>query len=167
MQKPICYLDLDDTLIRHTDGTRDNGVAAPGAAEFVRFLKHHFEVRWLTMWCPAGRLSDDAATRLSSILGLAPEELHAIRNPRAFLIGPHCPFKHQAVDLEEAAAGRPFVWVEDDLNAVDRSHLEAHGMLHCHIPCNVSRDPARLAVVRALLAERLGLQPVEAAVPAA
>jgi hypothetical protein len=56
MQKyrPVLYLDLDDTLLTWA---ASRPLAAPGAREFVLWALEHYEIRWLTRWCPTGSWS--------------------------------------------------------------------------------------------------------------
>jgi hypothetical protein len=73
---PILYLDLDDTIISWEGGAPH---AAPGATEFVDWALEHFEVRWLTTWCPSGAMSDKLLGDLSSMVRIPREVLSGIR----------------------------------------------------------------------------------------
>jgi len=150
-QRPVVYLDIDDVLIRWDGHHRES---APHAATFMRFLLQHFEVRWITSWCPGGTMREDRLVRLAEILDMETGELRAVRNPRAFPPEPFgMPPKYLAVDFEEA---RPWFWVEDagvrkhSWDALERAGLQGHW-----IECNTSERPGDLQRVRALVEERL------------
>jgi hypothetical protein len=149
-------LDIDDTLLDHGAGV-DGGAAPPGAAEFVRWLQRHFEVRWLTRWCPLGCLSDEQCETLALRLGLRPGELRRVRNARPFVERITSYEKHHGIDFAEADAGRPFVWIEDGLIDADRRELARRGYGDAYVPCNVTERPERLAEVRRELAARFGI----------
>jgi hypothetical protein len=157
MKKPICYLDLDDTLIRRPP-EQPLGEAAPGATEFLRFLLRHFEVRWLTMWCADGIMSEEGLGWLESFFGIPRHELRHVRNERGFTITPTTRFKWEAIDFAEAQAGRPFVWLEERLHEIDAEQVERHGFRDCFIECDVTANPHRLAEVRETLVERFSLE---------
>lgn len=150
---PIVYLDVDDVLIRWEGRYRET---APGAADFLRWLLCYVEVRWLTSWCPDGRMRDDRLEELTRVLGMQREDLEAIHNPRPFPGRPFgYPSKHLAVAFDEA---RPWVWIEDEhLHKRNLDELARRGVAECYIECNTSRRPDDLARVRGILAERFGL----------
>ncbi len=155
---PIAYLDVDDTILRHPPG--EESVAAPGAADFLRFLARHFEVRWLTRWCPGGTMRPEQLANLARHLTVPAAELQAIRNPCQFedLETPDgFPVKWRALDWDAIAAGRPFVWIENYLTREDEAVLARHGLLDSYIHCDVTADPGRLAEVRRILEDRFGL----------
>jgi hypothetical protein len=156
MQKPVCYLDLDDTLIRRPADT-PLGKAAPGASEFLRFLLRHFEVRWLTMWCPDGTMPEQGLGWLESFLGIPRDEFRHVRNSRSFTITPVARFKWEAIDFDEATAGRPFVWLEERLHEADEEHMGRHGFRDSFIECDVTANPHRLAEVHQILVRRFAL----------
>ena len=157
MRKPVCYLDLDDTLIRRTVEL-PSGEAAPGASEFLRFLLRHFEVRWLTMWCPEGAMTEEALGSLESFFGIPRDELRPIRNVRSFTVAQGTRSKWEAIDFAEARAGRPFVWLEKRLHEADLEHMERHGFRDCFVECNVTTNPHRLAEVYQILVCRFALE---------
>jgi hypothetical protein len=149
-------LDIDDTILDHNAGV-DGGLAAPGAADFVRWLQRHFEVRWLTRWCPSGCLSDEQCETLAARLAMRSVELRRVRNTRAFVERITSYEKHHGIDFAEADAGRAFVWIEDALTEADRRELARRGYAEAHVPCNVTERPERLAEVRREIAIRFGL----------
>lgn len=162
-RRPIAYLDVDDTIIRHPAPA--DSIAAPGADEFLRFLGRHFEVRWLTRWCPGGRMRDDQLVYLAELLRLSEEELRPIANPASFVDGEPpegMPVKWRALDWRAIEEGRPFVWIENALTREDRALLASKDLLDCYIHCDVTRDPQRLAEVRRMLEERFPPRNAEA-----
>lgn len=157
VQRPLAYLDVDDTILRHP--TPDESVAPPGADRFLRFLATHFEVRWLTRWCPGGRMTPDQITALGEFLRVAPDELEAIVNPGRFVdrAPPEgMPSKWRALDWDAIEAGRPFVWIENALAPEDRAVLERRGLLDSYVECDVTARPARLPQVEKILRARFG-----------
>lgn len=154
-KRPIAYLDVDDTILRRPDGGKPLG--APGAAEFLRFLARHFEVRWLTRWCPGGTMRPDQIARLERQLAIPAAELKSIRNPCAFedRAAPEAfPVKWPALDWKAIDAGRPFVWIENYITPEDEQVLARRGLLDCYIHCDVTAEPDRLTEVRRILEER-------------
>lgn len=156
--RPIAYLDVDDTILRHPPGEPSAG--APGAAEFLRFLARHFEVRWLTRWCPGGRMTVEQLAGLETLLDVPAAELERIVNPCTFEDNAPpkgFPVKWRALDWAAIEAGRPFVWIENHITAEDRRVLEERDLLECFVHCDVTANPHRLAEVRRLLERRFGL----------
>lgn len=157
--RPIAYLDVDDTILRHPAGEASS--AAPGAADFLRFLARHFEVRWLTRWCPGGRMRPDQLAALETTLEVPAAELRAIVNPCSFedLEPPDgFPVKWRALDWKAIDAGRPFVWIENYITPEDRRVLAERGLLNSFILCDVTAEPRRLFDVRRILEERFALE---------
>lgn len=145
--RPVLYLDLDDTLISWEGGSPH---AAPGAHHFLLWALEHYEVRWLTTWCPDGVMGEDLLLDLSKMLRLEPGRLRAIRgfdwdSSRCKLDG--------IAWLEHLVLGRPFLWVEDERGVGERelSFLRAHGLLCHYRHCNVSRDARALERLHARL----------------
>ena len=116
MEKPrVLYLDIDDTLLVWTNGQQ--GFAAPLAAEFVRWADEHFEVRWLTMWCPSGKLRQEGAEELSYRFHgtVKPDVFMKFTNPTPFVS-----YKTDGIDFLDP---RPWVWVEDMVLPTERNVL--------------------------------------------
>ncbi len=157
--RPIAYLDVDDTILRHPPGQACS--AAPGAADFLRVLARHFEVRWLTRWCPGGRMRPDQLALLEKYIDIPAAELRRIVNPCTFedRVPPgEFPVKWRALDWAAIEAGRPFVWIENYITPEDRRVLEERGLLDRFIHCDVTASPDRLAAVRRLLEQRFAIQ---------
>ena len=156
--RPIAYLDVDDTILRHPPG--QSSVGAPGAADFLRFLARHFEVRWLTRWCPGGRMGPDQLAALENFLEVPAADLERIVNPCTFEDNapPQAyPVKWRALDWAAIEAGRPFVWIENYITDEDRRVLQQRGLLDCFVHCDVTAEPHRLPQVRRLLEARFRL----------
>jgi hypothetical protein len=138
-ERPVLYLDVDDTLIMWNDA-HPYGKAAPWAREFVLWAVEHCEVRWLTMWCPAGRMAPHREAELALLLGVPVETLDGIRG-----IDFADTFdKTDGIDWEEHARGRPWIWVEDDLPSREVAKLRGRGAIHHYHATNVSRDAGAL-----------------------
>ena len=151
--RPIVYLDIDDVLIRW-DGR--HAEAAPHAADFLRWLLCHCEVRWITSWCPDGEMREDRLRMLSKLLGMDPEELQQIRNPRRFAGKLHgYPIKHTAIEFSDR---RDWVWIEDEHLAKDNlDELKTRGVADRYAWCNTSWNREDLLRVKGVLEERFGL----------
>lgn len=136
-ERPVCYLDVDDTLLMFTDAickTHPEGRAAPDAGAFVLWLLEHYEVRWLTAWCPSGSLQPHGAERLAALLNIPAAALAAIRNPRQWGT-----FKPEGID-----PSRPFIWIEDDLPPDEIKWLDDRRLYASYLRTNVSRHPEAL-----------------------
>lgn len=147
--RPVLYLDLDDTLVAWQD---DRPRGASGAGEFLRWALDAYEVRWLTTWCPDGRMEERLLRDLATMMKMPVDALRGIRgmdwSGGSKLDG--------IAWVEHAVMGRPFVWLEDDYGVGDaqRRFLEAHGWSACYRHVNVSEDPDSLGRVhRALRAD--------------
>jgi hypothetical protein len=145
----VMYLDVDDTLIVWSNDVM--GFGAPRAADFVNWALEHFEVRWLTMWCPSGRMRQEGAEELSYRFGykIAPEVFKSIRNPKGF-IGQ----KTEAIDYDDP---RPWVWVEDMVLPKEKMFLTNRKLIDNFYPTNVSTNRVVLQKTWRLLAERFEL----------
>lgn len=146
-QRPVLYLDLDDTLISW-EGAGPH--AAPGAREFLTWALTRFEVRWLTTWCPNGEMEEKLLSDLAKMLQLPIDELRSIR-------GFEWDRKSSKLDgiawLEHLVLGRPFVWLEDEYGFKERERqfLWEHRLIACYRHCNVTEDPHSLERAHAAL----------------
>lgn len=168
--KPVMFLDVDDTLLGYPGGNAGSGVK-----EFVRWAKEHFEVRWLTMWCPEGSISEAVDFRfggrllphLAQRMGMSESELAEIVNPHAFStdlggIGGEWRDKSESVRAMLAETpDRRWAWVEDPfLDVAEKRWLAApeHGANYYETSVTHRAD----AVYRTadLLAYRFNLPPL-------
>jgi len=153
-QKPrLMYLDVDDTLlVWNRLSTLPSGFPAPRAAEFITWALEHFEVRWLTMWCPSGIMDDGSARELAYRFNnkILADEFKSIQNPKAF----EMKYKTDAIDFDDP---RPWVWVEDDTLTHEEDLLRGRNLYHNFYPTNVSIDPVRLQQTWRMLANRFEL----------
>lgn len=166
---PVCYLDVDDTLLRFPPPSETlfwkkypRGGPADGAGAFLEWLVQHFEVRWLTWWAPSGIMVPDRQRSLAELLNVNRSVLRDITNPRSFLgdgvFGRYGARKIDGINLDEARE-RPFIWVEDEYQISDSEIqiLKAHNCGDSWISCNVTRDPTRLVAVKKIIQERFNL----------
>lgn len=96
--KHTMYLDIDDTILLHQKPVHNTKA-------FFQWCATHFDVRWLTRWCPDGKMDDSHKRYLSPILGVDENDFTQFENPLGFK---WC--KTEAVDWE---SNKPFVWVEN------------------------------------------------------
>lgn len=145
----ILYLDVDDTLLVWTNDFV--GFAAPRAADFVHWALEHFEIRWLTMWCPSGRLQPHGAEELSYRFNnkVSAETFYSIYNPRMFQQD-----KSAGIDFDDP---RPWVWVEDGALPNEERVLKSKGLWTNFYKTNVTHDRRMLQKTWRLLAERFDL----------
>ena len=149
--RPVLYLDLDDTIVSW-EGGRPH--AAPGAREFVLWALEEFEVRWLTTWCPGGEMEEKLLGDLARMLELHPDVLRHIRG---------CEWREGGSKvngiawLEHLVRGRRFVWLEDDKGVQERERrfLEDAGLLGSYRYCNVTEDRDALLRIHDELRETL------------
>lgn len=144
--RPVLYLDLDDTLVAWPEGREGSPRAAEGARDFLRWALERYEVRWLTTWCPDGRMAAELLSDLGRLLDLPDEALEGIRGMD--WSGSRCKLDGVAW-VEHVVAGRPFLWLEDDYGFGERERrfLEAHGMADRYRHVNVTEDAGALARV--------------------
>ncbi len=155
---PVLYLDIDDTLLNWADGKPR---PVPGTHAFMRWALDHFEVRWLTRWCPSGTMPEHLLVDLAKMVRIDPGELASIQ-------GWNWDYSGTKVDgiswVEHLAMGREFVWIEngDGLSNRDYQVLEQNGLRHCHLDCNVTTDLRALDRTRRELERRFDLAPAGA-----
>lgn len=137
-EKPVLYLDLDDTVVCWSTGEPEG---AEGATEFMLWALENFEVRWLTTWAPSGEMPPNLLSDLASLVSLPVEKLSGIRG-----LSWEGGSKVDGIAwLEHAVQGRRFVWLEDDTLAEDAlEFLEEFGYQHSFHHCNVTRAPGSL-----------------------
>lgn len=136
LDRPVLYLDLDDTVVSWSGG---HPHGAQGAHDFVCWALEHFEVRWLTTWCPGGAMEDGLLRDLARMLEVEPGTLEHIRGSEWHPDGSKV---NGVAWLEHVVLGRPFVWLEDDYGFRERERaiLEQHGLLGSYWHCNVTED---------------------------
>jgi hypothetical protein len=103
------YLDLDDTIFIQTNPVHNS-------AAFFHWCKKHFDIRWLTRWCPDGKMNPDQINYLSKHLNVPKEEFPKFNNPLGFKWS-----KTEAVDW---AGNKPWIWVENDLFPHEKPLME-------------------------------------------
>lgn len=143
MDRPVLYLDLDDTLLDWSSG---GPKAVPLARDFVLWASDRFEIRWLTRWCRNGRMKAELLKDLRKMLRLKPPVLDAVHG----LDWSEGDCKLNGIAwVEHLVLGRPFFWVEDETGVGERElrMLDEHGLRESYHHCNVSRDSDALARV--------------------
>lgn len=151
----MLYLDIDDTLLSWATG-EPRPVA--GSEGFLRWAMGRFEVRWLTKWCPTGRMSEDLLADLSKMVGVDIPGLRSI---------PGCSWEETGIKadgiawMEHTVLGREFAWVENREGLVERDFevLRVTGYDDCYFPCNVTEDASALDRTRQLLERRFDRAP--------
>lgn len=143
--KPVLYLDLDDTILTWADG---EPAPAEGVREFLLWALECFEVRWLTRWARDGCMAPDLIVDLGKLTGVAPDRLREIRgvdwSDGSKLDG--------IAWLEHIVQERPFVWIEDSETGTDHhAFFDRHGFTDCYVHCDVTRDAGALRQAHALL----------------
>jgi hypothetical protein len=147
LDRPVLYLDLDDTVLAWVNGSPG---PARGAREFVLWALERFEVRWLTTWCPSGEMEQGLLADLCLMLDLEPETLCHIRG---FDWESTASKLNGIAWLEHLVLKRPFLWVEDDYGVGEREIevLRGLGLEGSYIHCNVTHDPLALQSLHAEL----------------
>lgn len=144
-ERPVLYVDVDDTLIVHA---RDGSRPAPQATAFLEWAVDAFDLRWLSYWAPAGVLDDRDLESLSRMLDMDARRLASVQG--LGFGGTAASTKLDAVTwLEHLVLGRPFLWIEDDDCMISiptiLAVLSDLGLRDRWVPCNVTRTPHRLA----------------------
>lgn len=121
--RPILYLDVDDTLVSYHAEVHGGRRVAPGRViaspddvgspptDVLRVLTEAnelCEIRWLTWWAPSGRMLPHQIDRLARILGVPHALLEGHDNPLQCL-----PHKTNGIDWEAHCEGRQWFWLED------------------------------------------------------
>ncbi len=149
-ERPVLYLDVDDTLLIFPPG-RDRewwkvfprGAPSPGVREFLGWARANFEVRWLTMWAMRGVMHPKSVERLATLLQVPLALVEGCDNPLE-----HGGFKTQGINWDEHRAGREWFWVEDENSEREREVLRAMQAEDRFILTRSSHSPT--ALVRAM-----------------
>jgi len=143
------YLDVDDTLLRW-DNLRP-GTPGNQAKEFVEWAKKNFEVRWLTAWCPSGKMGDIGKNRLATAFRVKPEFFNDMDNPKSWGMSDN---KTDAIDFDDP---REWVWVEDEILQREIYILTTRDKVDRFIKTCVTEDPDALIKTKAILKQRFHL----------
>lgn len=150
--RPLAFLDVDGVLnhfvsadLAESRGLRRitfvpqslpvefTVILDPADRDRVLRLARHFELAWGTTW------EEDAPRLIAPQLGLPTTwpVAHIDRVDAAKVPG-----------ILEVAAGRPFVWLDDDVSPADREHLtrvpQPHRVIEVPAPWVDHRDPRRV-----------------------
>lgn len=136
--RPVLYLDLDDTVLTWRDGSPRAGA---GSREFILWALARFEIRWLTSWAPSGCMDPGLLRELAGMIDVPVAALARIRG-----LDWEGGSKVDGIAwLEHAVLERPFLWLEDaTLPDAALDFLAGSGYLHCFRRCDVTRDPEAL-----------------------
>lgn len=149
MKPRVLYLDVDDSLVRWDNDRL--GTPGNGAKEFVEWAKKHFEIRWLTAWCPSGVMGDIGKEGLSKIFKVEPEFFDDMDNPKSWGMSN---YKTDGIDYVDP---RPWVWVEDEILEREAMFLTTIDKLANFIKTDSSADPDALLKTKAILKQRFHL----------
>lgn len=167
--RPVMYLDVDDTILTSNDAIweatygnlpkgyvvpADTIIPAPGAGEFLEWATEHYEVRWLTFKCPSGVMHPWWVKTLARALKVPEEMIASIRG----ISFAHTFNKCDGINWEEHAAGREWIWIEDDIDQRELQILAGRGCLSRWIRCNVTEDPYALKRLHERLKEDMAQQ---------
>ncbi|MFI2433527.1 HAD domain-containing protein [Streptomyces sp. NPDC018693] len=125
-ERPVLFLDVDGTLLP-LGGTRSPAapvqdtpnplLARLDPAHGPRLLALPCELMWATTWMA------DANEVISPLLGLPRLPVVELpETPQGEAVALH----HKTRPLVDTAAGRSFIWVDDEITDVDRAWVAAH-----------------------------------------
>jgi hypothetical protein len=125
-ERPLLFLDVDGTIIPFT-GVVDGHIPPLDPALGARLLGLGCELVWATAWM------DEANDELSPRLGLPKLPVVIWPDPDFDNLGGD-QVHWKTRDLVAWAAGRPFIWVDDEITDADRDWVTAnhgnHALLH-------------------------------------
>lgn len=165
--RPVVYLDVDDTLFRsHEDSmvwfrnkprTRRLFRPAPHAREFFQWAHANCDLRWLTYWAPYGFMSDGHVEYFTFLMDVSADDVLSVGGQQwAFMDGAApLPGKCNGIAWAEHDAGRPWVWVEDDLPPDEIAYLRKRGAWPHFIRCNVTANRDAMTRAFAIVRRRL------------
>lgn len=154
--KPICYLDIDDTLLpsfksplfhKYGIGIYTNIISIK-AGTFFKFLNEYFEIRWLTGWAPGGDMAFDDSYRLSKYLDVPIEVIFKAKNPLPIKFDPsHAQgvIKYVGIDFNDP---REFIWVQEDIYQLDKQFLTEKQKLDRFIKCDISMEEDAMEIAQ-------------------
>jgi hypothetical protein len=164
MTKPLFFLDVDGVLNTDPAALQREGLAVevdarysdlaaarvPGVQPFMEFILEHFDVRWLTSWCPSSATMSEAQYgALCWLTGVSVERLRAIPATRWR--------RNKAEGLgREAGERTDFLWIEDDRMEEEMQWLLERGLMENFLHCDCIADPLALGWAHALLQSRFG-----------
>ena len=150
MDNPVMYLDVDGVLWLPTN----QGYAGPmGLTEFMEFALANYEVRWCTAWATSGDMRTESLQRLRDMTGVPLDVWRQVQPSLGWERN-----KTETIDWAEVDAGRPFVWIDDELYGEDLELLRRRGIEHWCILTNVLENPCALSKTLRELKSRVEAQ---------
>ena len=134
---PIMYLDVDDTILQWTNEAP--GAAPPYMGRFLSWAFRHFDVRWLTSWCPCGTMEDSRVHNLYNILSGQWSSLREETLKGANHIDGWERLKTDVIDFSMPL--NSWIWVEDALLPEEYEILRKHDALVNWVELNVTERP--------------------------
>jgi hypothetical protein len=113
----LLFLDVDGTLIPYDSSARaepaNHGLGRINLALGPRLLGLEVELMWATGWL------HEANAVISPLLGLPRLPVVALKEPQIDDVQPYR-LNWKTETLVEVAAGRPFIWIDDEITGEDR-----------------------------------------------